>query len=83
MEYDSGSYDFYGTGSGNLGVIGYGMLTRLGSNLTFDSQTATLAGSETIEIIRQNFGFDPANNILQALLDINIPHYFIEVQVVT
>jgi len=75
-----GSFDFYGTGSGYLGLNGYGMMTRLGSNLTFTSQTANLAGADQIEIVNQNFGFDPANNILNVTLDINIPHYFIEVR---
>jgi len=75
-----GSFDFYGTGSGNLGISGYGMMTKLGSNLTFTGQTATLAGADLIEIVNQNFGFDPANNILNVPLDMNIPHYFIEVR---
>jgi len=75
-----GSFDFYGTGSGNLGINGYTMMTRLGSNLTFAGQTATLEGANSIEIVNQNFGFDPINGILTVPLDINIPHYFIEVR---
>ena len=75
-----GSFDFYGTGSGNLGINGYSMMTKLGSNLTFTGQTATLTGANSIEIVNQNFGFDPANNILNVPLDMNIPHYFIEVR---
>lgn len=75
-----GSFDFYGSGSDNMGVYGYDMLTKLGSNLTFGNVTAELAGADQVEIVRQNFGFDPANNVLEVTLDAETLHYYIEVR---
>jgi hypothetical protein len=76
-----GSFDFFGSGSGNVGIFGYDMLTKLDSGLQFSNMTAGLNGAEYIEIVWQNFGFDPENDILKVILDLNIPHYFIEVRV--
>jgi hypothetical protein len=76
-----GSYDFYtGAGSQNLGVCGYDMVTTLGSSLAFGSKTAGIVGSPWINIVRQNFGFDITNDILNVTLDLNTPHYYIEVR---
>ena len=75
-----GSFDFYGWGSGNEGLYGYDMVTRVGSTLVFQGLTAGLNGAEHIEIIRQNFGFDLANGIVNVTLDINEPHYYMEVR---
>jgi len=75
-----GSYDFHGSRSGNTGVHGYGMMTRLGSDLEFSNASAGLIGTERIEIVRQNLGFDPANDILNVALNINVPHYYIEIR---
>jgi len=75
-----GSYDFYCAGSENMGVYGYDMVTGLGSALVFDNMTAAIAGSQWIRIVRQNFGFDPANGVLSVTLDMNVPHYYIEVR---
>jgi hypothetical protein len=76
----AGSFDFYGSGSGNVGIYGYDLMTRLGSNLMFLSQSAGLRGAESIEIVKQNFGFDPANNVLRVTLDPDEPRYFLEVR---
>ena len=59
---------------------GYDMVTRLGSSLAFTGQTASLSGAEYIEILRQNFGFDPEKGIDEVTLDPNEPHYFIDVK---
>jgi hypothetical protein len=59
---------------------GYDMVTSLGSALYFTGQSASLSGAEYIEIIRQNFGFDPENGIDHVDLDLNEPRYYIEVQ---
>ena len=75
-----GSYDYYGAHLGNIGVYGYDMVITLGSGFVFDSLTASIAGSEWIEIVRQNFGFDPENDILVVTLDLDMPHYYIEVR---
>jgi hypothetical protein len=75
-----GSFDFYiGPGSANQDVYGYDMVTTLGSNLFFNSMAAGITGVSRIEIVRQNFGFDPANGILSVTLDMDEPHYYIEV----
>lgn len=59
---------------------GYDMVTSLGSSLAFTGQTASLSGAEYIDIIRQNFGFDPEKGIYEVTLDPNEPHYYIDIQ---
>ena len=59
---------------------GYDMVTRLGSSLAFTGQTASLSGTEYIEILRQNFGFDPEQGVDEVTLDLDEPHYYIEVR---
>jgi hypothetical protein len=75
-----GSYDFYGARTGNESTTGYGMMTRLGSNLALRDTSAGLRGADRIEIVRQNFGFDPENGVLTVALNTDVPHYFIEVR---
>ena len=75
-----GSFDFFGSGSENTGVCGYDMLTRAGSNLPFSGMTAGLASFEGIEIVKQNFGFDPEKGIMTVILDLDQPHYYLEVR---
>ena len=55
------------------------MATRLGSVITFDSQKASVSGFDSIRIIAQNFGFDLNNHITEVELDLNEPHYYMEV----
>jgi len=76
----NGSYDFYGAGSGNLGVTGYDMVTTLGSDLAFISMTAGITGAQWVDIVKQNFGFDLENGVTTVTLDMSLPHYFIEVR---
>ncbi len=59
---------------------GYDMMTTLSSNLEFSSQTASISNTDDIEIIHQNFGFDIANGITEVELDMNQPHYYLEVR---
>jgi len=73
------SFDFFGSGR-NMGIYGYDMVTTLASALTFTDITANLAGHDYIEIVNQNFGFDPANGVLRVTLQTSTPHYFIEVR---
>ena len=56
------------------------MVTELGSNLSFTKQTAMISNIESIEIIEQNFGFDPENGITVVELDLTEPHYYLEVR---
>ncbi len=75
-----GSYDFFGAGGRQPGIYGYDMTTTLASNLSFTDQTATLLDHGQIEIVRQNFGFDLENDITTVKLDMEEPHYYLEVR---
>ncbi len=74
------SFDFTCTGSDNVGVQGYDMVTRLGSNLTLRELTAELINTDLIEIVRQNCGFDLANDIDRVTLDLTTEHYYFEIR---
>ena len=71
------SCDFTGP---DQGKDGYDLATRLGSRLHFTGQSADISGWETVDIVGQNFGFDPAGGITEVTLDLNQPHYWIEVR---
>lgn len=73
------SFNFYGTHTENQNVKGYDLVTQLGSTLTFTGQGATLLDREQIEIVRQNFGFDPAAGVTAVELDCAVEHYYLEV----
>lgn len=75
-----GSFDFDCFGGENVGVYGYDLVTALGSNLPFTKQYAAIEGYGEIEIVRQNFGFDLERGITQVALDLNTPHYWLEVR---
>lgn len=75
-----GSYDFDCTGTDNVGVCGYDLVTKLGSNLACSAQTATLEDRGQIEIVRQNFGFDLEKGITTVTLDPAEEHYYLEVR---
>jgi hypothetical protein len=74
------SFDYHGSGSDNLDVDGYDLVTKLGSNLTFTEQTASIQDHGFIEIVRQNFGFDLGNGIKSVTLDPTIEHYYMEIK---
>ena len=74
------SYDFGGSGSENVGVQGFDLATKLGSVLTFTRQTAALEHPETMEIVRQNLGFDPEAGVTRVELDPAEPHYYLEIR---
>lgn len=74
------SYDFYCSNTANRKISGYDMVTRLGSNLTFTGETARLEDRGMIEIVRQNFGFDIESGIDEVELNIQEPHYYLEVR---
>lgn len=76
------SVDFYCSGSDNEGLQGYDMVTQLGSNLTFTSQTAALINlNPDLAIAGQNFGFDLENGINTVTLDPAQEHYYLELTV--
>lgn len=74
------SFDFACSGSDNVGIQGYDLVTRLGSNLHFETVTAEITNIEDIEIIRQNFGFDHSAGIIKVTLDPFIEHYYLEIK---
>lgn len=74
------SYDFHCSGSDNVGIQGYDMVTRLGSNLHFKTLMAEITNIGDIKIIRQNFGFNPSTGITKVTLDPAIKHYYLEIK---
>lgn len=71
------SIDFVGKGKDREG---YELVTTLGSSLTFTRQTARIQNWEQVEILAQNFGFDPAGGLTLVELDLTQPHYWIHVK---
>ncbi|WP_298032725.1 hypothetical protein [uncultured Dysosmobacter sp.] len=74
------SYDFGCSGSENVGLQGYDLVTRLGSTLTFTAQTAALVNTENVELVRQNLGFDLENGVTEVPLDMDVEHYYLEIR---
>lgn len=75
------SYDFYCVGSeDNRGVDGYDMMTTLGSDLSFTEQRASISLPATIQLLRQNFGFDINRGITDVVLDTKKERYYLEVK---
>ena len=75
-----GSYDEYCAHTKNVGVYGYDLVTKLGSNLTCTGQRAAIEDRGLIEIVRQNFGFDLENGVKTVDLDPAQEHYYLEVR---
>lgn len=71
------SMDFIGEQKGRNG---YDTVTQLGSCLRFTRQTASLSGTEYVDMIRSNIGFDPENGITSVILDPAQEHYWIDVR---
>ena len=74
------SYDYGCSGSENVGLQGYDLVTSLGSTLDFTGQTAALVNTDTIEIVRQNLGFDLENGVTEVAMDLTEPHYYLEIR---
>ena len=74
------SFDYDCSGSKNKGVYGYDLVTKLGTNLDFTSQTAKAVNTQNVEIVRQNFGFDWVNGVDTVTLDPAVEHYYLEVR---
>lgn len=73
------SYDFYGAGRSSTDCHGYDLVTKLGSDLRFTEQTASLTNTGGIRILSQNFGFDPDAGITKVALDPKQEHYWLEI----
>ena len=74
------SYDYGCSGSENVGLQGYDLVTALGSTLDFTSQNAALVNTDAIEIVRQNLGFDLENGVTEVTLDLAQPRYYLEIR---
>ena len=74
------SYDYGCSGSENVGLQGYDLVTSLGSTLDFTGQTAALVNTDTIEIVRQNLGFDLENGVTGVALDLAEPRCYLEIR---
>ena len=74
------SFDFACSGSEHRNLQGYDLMTTLDSTLAFTAQTASVTHAENVQITGQNFGFDPENGVTEVTLDLNQPHYYLEIQ---
>lgn len=74
------SYDFGCSGSENVGLQGYDMVTQLGSALDLTTQTAALVNTDGIELVRQNLGFDLENGVMEVSLEPAEEHYYLEIR---
>lgn len=72
------SFDYACARTENRGVNGYDLTTALGSDLPFTAQYAALEGWQQVDIIRQNFGFDPELGVTEVPL--TEEHYYLEVR---
>ena len=75
------SFDYGCSGSENVGLQGYDLVTRLGSGLTFTRQSAALVNTEGVELVEQDFGFDLEEGIVSVELDPEQEHYYMAVRV--
>jgi len=75
-----GSFDFHPARRGNEGLTGFDMFTAIGSNLTFSGVSAAIIGKEYIEVVRTNLGFTPDSLALEVNLDMEVPHFYLEVR---
>ncbi|WP_295762926.1 hypothetical protein [uncultured Oscillibacter sp.] len=75
------SFDYGCSGSENVGLQGYDLVTRLGSGLTFTRQSAALVNTEGVELVEQDFGFDLEEGIMSVELDPEQEHYYMAVRV--
>jgi hypothetical protein len=60
---------------------GYELATKLGSDLHFTDLGASLSHTESIELGKQNFGFDLEKGITDVALDLSVDRYYLEVKV--
>ncbi|MDO4316064.1 MAG: hypothetical protein Q4C45_09815 [Oscillospiraceae bacterium] len=74
------SFDYGCSDSENKDLQGYDLVTALGSTLEFTAQTAALANTDGIELVRQNLGFDLENGVTETALDPEQEHYYLEIR---
>ena len=69
------SRDYTGT---HRNLHGYELAAQLDSNLCFTKQTASLSSAEQLQLVEQNFGFDPEHGVWEVTLDPEIPRYWMK-----
>ena len=74
----NGSFD-YQPAAEDAGIYGYDLLTKT-DFLTITSAEASIEDHGVIDIVRQNYGFDPENDIRKVSLDLSVPRYYLEVR---
>ncbi len=74
------SFDYGCSGSENVGLQGYDMVTQLGSTLDFTARTAALVNTDGIELVRQNLGFDLENGVTEVSLEPGRAHCYLEIR---
>lgn len=62
------------------GEEGYDLVTRAGSELRFEAQSASVTGLDRVEIADNNFGFDPEKGITAVELDPETPCYWMHLR---
>lgn len=75
-----GSFNFYCGDRDGQDLYGYDMVTQLDSGIDFREVKARLLNPEPVEIVNQNYGFDPAAGVTEAELDPATEHYYMEVR---
>ncbi len=71
------SRDHMGKG---MNVHGYDLATQLGSTLSFTQQSASVRSTDAVEIVANNFGFDPDGGVNDVVLDPEMEHYWMQVK---
>lgn len=74
------SFDDISSSANNEGIQGYDLVTQLGTNIYFSDISAEIVNYDSIEIVRQNMGFDLLNNVTKVALDATLEHYYLEIK---
>lgn len=74
------SFDYACGGHEDTQIYGYDTAFSLGSCLSFRVQNATIMGADKIELVEQNFGFDPGQGIKTVELDLSTDRYYLTVR---
>lgn len=75
------SYDFVCADTERQGLLGWDLGTTLGSGLRFGEVTARVENAGRLEIVEQDFGFEPAGGSARVELDPGKEHYYMVVRI--
>lgn len=73
------SFNYYCGDEENAGMDGYDVVTTLGSDLEFTRITAQIQDLKWRDMLRQNFGFDLEQGVMEVELDVAKEHYYMEI----